>query len=299
MGQLRELVERRRREACPSDRLRCPSWEEEPGIMETEGSMTVFVCEDSLDGIFTGVYDAWASRLGHRNVRLEVEEEKTLELFCRYTPVKTDMEKAKKVLGTIRERLGEECTEYICQAAACADGRKADAIYRMVVLGLSLEQGSQVTSCLTYGPVATVMELSQKTWHEAHKLMGFVRFSKLSNGILYAKVEPKHQVLSFLAPYFADRLRHESWIIHDVGRGLLAVHGGDVGWVLMEDQDLNPERLGQVAEKEEQIEELWKCFHESIAVEARINPKLQRQLLAMRFRPYMLEFTGERGRERM
>ena len=31
--------------------------------------MTVFVCEDSLDGILTGVYDAWDSRLGHSGVR--------------------------------------------------------------------------------------------------------------------------------------------------------------------------------------------------------------------------------------
>lgn len=33
--------------------------------------MTVFVCEDSLDGILTGVYDAWDSRLGHSGVRLK------------------------------------------------------------------------------------------------------------------------------------------------------------------------------------------------------------------------------------
>ena len=26
---------------------------------------TIFVCEDSLDGILTGVYEAWDSRLGH------------------------------------------------------------------------------------------------------------------------------------------------------------------------------------------------------------------------------------------
>ncbi|MCI8415923.1 MAG: DNA metabolism protein [Lachnospiraceae bacterium] len=263
--------------------------------MEVEGMTTVFVCEDSLDGILTGVYDAWDSGLGHGNVRLEVEQEKTLELFCQYMPVRTDRDKADKVLRTIRNRLGEESTEYICQAAASSDGRKADAIYRMVVLGLSLERGCQVINCLTYGPVATVMELSQKTWHEAHKLMGFVRFAELYNGVLYAKIEPKHQVLPFLAPYFADRLRHENWMIHDVGRRLLAVYQADTGWVLLEDGQLREERLAWVSEKEERMARLWKCFHESIAVEARINPKLQRQLLAMRFRPYMLEFAGKRG----
>ena len=30
----------------------------------------VFQCEDSLTGILTGVYDGWASRLGHSHVRL-------------------------------------------------------------------------------------------------------------------------------------------------------------------------------------------------------------------------------------
>ena len=32
--------------------------------------MYIFLCEDSIDGIFTGVYDAWASRYGHQNVAL-------------------------------------------------------------------------------------------------------------------------------------------------------------------------------------------------------------------------------------
>ena len=267
------------------------TWEHRQAGKGEECTVTVFVCEDSLDGILTGIYDAWDSRLGHGNVRLELYQEDTLELFCQYRPVEPDGDKAEKVFRTLRQRLGEEAVEHFCQAAACQDSRKADALYRMVVLGLSLKRGSQVIDCLTYDPVATVMELSQKTWHEAHKLMGFVRFTELLNGVLYAKVRPDNQVLPFLAPYFADRLRHENWLIHDVGRGLVAIHRGDVGWILTEDKNLIEDQLLQVSEKEQQIRDLWKTFHKSIAVEARVNPKLQRQLLAMRYRPYMLEFS--------
>ena len=43
--------------------------------------MTIFVCEDSLDGILTGVYDAWDSRLGHRRVKLKTAGVDTYELF--------------------------------------------------------------------------------------------------------------------------------------------------------------------------------------------------------------------------
>ena len=36
---------------------------------------------DSLEGIFTGVYDACANRLGHRNIRLATGEPENYELF--------------------------------------------------------------------------------------------------------------------------------------------------------------------------------------------------------------------------
>ena len=33
--------------------------------------MYIFLCENSLEGIFTGIYDACASRLGHKNIRIQ------------------------------------------------------------------------------------------------------------------------------------------------------------------------------------------------------------------------------------
>ena len=46
--------------------------------------MYVFICEDHLEGILTGVYDACASRLGHRNIRLMTGEPDNFELFSEY-----------------------------------------------------------------------------------------------------------------------------------------------------------------------------------------------------------------------
>lgn len=255
-----------------------------------EDFVTVFVCPDSLDGILTGVYDAWASRLGHRNVRLEIRKDASMELFCQYIQIGTDLGKAEKVLRTVERRLGEEASVHICQAAVCSDLRKADAIYRMIVLGLSLERGSEVVNCLTYDPVATVLELSQTAWREYHRLLGFVRFAELYNGVLYATIQPKHQVLSLIAPHFADRLRHENWMIHDVKRHQMAVHRKDQGWALVDDAQLDLQRTRSVSEREHFYAQLWKCFHESIAIESRRNYKLQRQMLPLRFRPHMTEF---------
>ena len=51
----------------------------------------VFQCEDTLTGIMTGVYDAWDSRIGHKNVRLETAYNKNMELFCEYVRTEPDI----------------------------------------------------------------------------------------------------------------------------------------------------------------------------------------------------------------
>lgn len=77
----------------------------------------VFQCEESLTGILTGVYDAWGSRLGHANVRLIAGIENP-QLFCEYEDVSPDVEKAGKVMRTIKNRMGEDAFRMIAQAAA-------------------------------------------------------------------------------------------------------------------------------------------------------------------------------------
>ena len=58
--------------------------------------MTIFLCKNSLYGIMTGVYDAYASKLGYDNVKLQIETEMDRELFAEYVEVEPDSEKAEK-----------------------------------------------------------------------------------------------------------------------------------------------------------------------------------------------------------
>ncbi len=66
--------------------------------------MNVFTCENNLEAILTCIYDAWASKLGHRNLRLMLEPVRELELFCDYIHTEPDSEKVSKVIRSIRKR---------------------------------------------------------------------------------------------------------------------------------------------------------------------------------------------------
>lgn len=70
--------------------------------------MYIFLCEDSIDGIFTGIYDAWASKYGHANISLTTCPPDNYVLFCEYITVQTDYGKSQKVARTLQKCLGEE-----------------------------------------------------------------------------------------------------------------------------------------------------------------------------------------------
>ena len=99
--------------------------------------MTVYTCKDSFEGILTGVYDAWMSRKGHSNVRLETAGQySTMELFCDYIDVIPDEEKVEKVIRSVRTRISEAAYEAIYKASLSRNGEKADHIYRFLIRGV-------------------------------------------------------------------------------------------------------------------------------------------------------------------
>ena len=259
--------------------------------------MYICICEDSIDGIFTGVYDAWASRLGHENIALMAYEPENYMLFCEYIRVQTDFEKSGKVARTLRKRLGEETYGELCQAALAQEDShcrkhsmdKADAIYKTVVLALSMQDGSRVLQCLGEPCVSRTFHLSRSMGNEAHHLLGFLRFRELENGILFAQIHPKNQVLSFLGEHFSDRLPEENFMIYDAVHRQAVLHPKGKGFFITDAQDLDEGMANRISRKEEEYQKLWKGFFGTIAIEARRNPKLQSQNLPKRFWQNMVE----------
>lgn len=261
--------------------------------------MYVFLCEDSIDGIFTGVYDAWASKYGHRNVTLTTHVPDNYTLFDEYITVTTDIEKSRKVCNTLRERLGEEVYSQICEAAwaqedSCPKKQlpKADAIYRTIVLGLSLPEGFRVMEYLGEPYVNRVFQLSRAAGNEAHHLLGFLRFQELENGVLFARIHPKHNVLPFLADHFSDRLPEENFMIYDETHKKAALHRKGSYFFLTGTEGLDEQMLQRFSTEELEYQKLWCGFFESIAIDARCNPKLQNQNIPKRFQKDAVEFSS-------
>lgn len=254
--------------------------------------MTVFTCTDSFEGILCGVYDAWMSRLGHKNVCLELTGTGNLRMFVEYRQVKESAQKAEKVIESVQKRAGQAVYEQIYRASLSREEEKADRIYRFLIY--ALHYGNRIMDQIQIPAVYDIFQMNRNVGNEAHLLIEFLRFFQTSDGILFGTVGPKNDVIILMAPHFADRLSGENWIIYDELRKKAVVHRAYGAWMMVDIPEEGwKERMEDSCDQEE-FESLWKTFHTHIAIEERTNPVCQRGHLPLRFRPYMTEFKREK-----
>lgn len=162
--------------------------------------MTVFTCEDNFDAMMTCVYEAWASRLGHSNIKLNTEPIGNLELFCDYRHVDTDPEKTTSVVRSIKSKISYQAYIMIYEAAMSDAEDKLDTIYRFIVAGF--HYGAHVVDFLQEPVVMRMFELKRKVGNEAHFHVEFIRFANMPGDVLVSHIEPKSNVLTLVAPHF-------------------------------------------------------------------------------------------------
>lgn len=257
--------------------------------------MYIYRCEDTQESIFTAIYNVYEDRRAEEEVRLELTDEPFL--FAEYISVAADPLKSKKVADTIVRRFGMEDSYKIAYALSSSDPDKPQAVYRTVSLGLKENvRPRHLFDNLADDDVRLAFALAKNAGREYDHLRGFLRFEELERGALYARFSPKNNLLPFLMEHFADRLPIENFVIYDGGRRRMGVHkSGNSQWYLMEcDENLGEPIMHEelkLSENEEEYQELFKWFCQKIAIKERRNLSLQKNMLPLRFRGYMTEFT--------
>lgn len=250
----------------------------------------VYICRDSVTGLYSAIYDAWKERRDSGMAGIAVKDRIVPELFCEYVETEETEKKALAVEKLIREHLGEYAYSRLYYAALSHEPDKGDAIFGTMRAARKLADSTRIMDHLTEPSARRTFELSRNVGNEAHYFKEFLRFRELRNGVLFAKIEPKNQVLTCIAPHFADRLPLENWMIYDKTHGMFVVHEARKRWVLVSDACADESRFDEYSEAEEEIQELWKGFFNTISIEERESYARQRQHLPIWYRKNMVEF---------
>ena len=251
----------------------------------------ILICQDSLEGVFSAIYDAYADKYDAQITRIQTAEDDNYRLFATYVQMKPDQEKTKKVARTILREFGEETYTDICRALASEDADKADAVYHAICSGLKMKNKSELMGNLANDDVRHVFELSRYAGREIMHMNGFLRFPELEGGVLFSKIGPRNNIITFLAPHFSDRLPLENFVIYDEIRQLFIIHPARKQWTLVTGEYLDENRILKFSEREKEYQELFTFFCQKIAIKDRINYNLQRNMLPLHYREYMIEFN--------
>lgn len=256
--------------------------------------MYIYRCEDTLESIFTAIYNVYEDKHSKDEVLLALDDEP--RLFAVSIEVVADCIKVEKVVRTIRKQFGEENYRSLCLALSSPDAEKTQAVFKTVAGGLTTNcREGHLFDNLADDYVNKAFKLARNADREYCHLRGFSRFEELEGGLMYSRIEPRNNVLTFLMPHFADRFPEENFVIHDVGRNLFGIHRADdtecneSAWYLVQGEDFIPENV-KISSNEIKYRELFKGFCRSISIDSRKNVALQRNMLPLHFREFMTEF---------
>jgi len=205
------------------------------------------------------------------------------DLFTELTETETDPAGAAGLFRRIGARGSSASRRHIWRAFLSEAEGAETALFEYI--RLILKKGPAADDMLADDRVKRVHDLSGKTAGEAERFKGFARFKELADKTLYARIEPGHNILPLIAPHFAARLGPFNWVLHDAGRCTAALHtGGKLSYAAVDAVNIRE------TDNEISLQKLWKQFFKAVAIQERLNPKLQRQFVPLKYRKNLTEF---------
>ena len=254
----------------------------------------IYLCDDTVDGVLSAVYEAGISGYGHEYIRIQPRkpgEALELTLFADYVTVESDSEKSARVAEAVRSKISYQAYFYMMNAAASCFDDRADAIYQFVTYGFTM--GSKVCGAMQLPCVQRIFEIKRAVANETHFWREFMRFQEINEkpAVLLAVFEPKHRVVSMVTEHFADRFNAENFIIFDKSHMEAAFHAASGEWEVRHLLEDEAGKLESLSEQKEEYVDLWCAFFDSIAIKERENKNLQRNLMPLHYRKHVTEFN--------
>ncbi len=245
--------------------------------------MIDYLYDGTFEGLLTCIYENYYTEKASGIFR---EETYQSNLLGGCMEVKTDPQKAVTVYEAIEKKISSYDLRRIYKVFLSNDEYKETKILRYVILGFRMGGG---ISMMHSDPVVLDVQSAEKKVNvECERMMQFVRFSVMENNVLYAEVEPDHDVLELIADHFCDRYKNDPFIIRDVGRNK-ALAAYQHRWYI---SDFDASDVPGVSADEEKIRTLWRDYFSNIAIKERTNPRCQKKFMPERYWKHLTELTG-------
>lgn len=198
--------------------------------------------------------------------------------------VETDGQLAARLERSIQEKISREAWDMVRRGFLTCLEHKEMHLLRFVLLGY--REGAKVVRLSTHEDVDAVGKALLYLKNEAHYHVEFLRFADYG-GFLGAVITPNNTVLPLIAPHFCERFNTENFMIYEKSHQFAFLHRQGGGHEFFRADHI---RFPEHSDNEKRCQALWRMYYDSAAVEGRVNPKLRRGHMPMRYWVNMTEF---------
>lgn len=254
------------------------------------------------EGLFSAIFEAYARHEDPQDIAPESALRLRLGQELRF--IETDPDHAGRVQRGIRKRCGDAAYDAVLHASLSDDVDAGTIVYRFVRYAMAVNRPHDCATCtrrgscrnphggldcggtgrhtilddLTHPAVEGLHRLTRAVMNERHRMLQFLRFEHLDNGVWFARCNPNASVVPLIMDWFSGRFNTQPFIIFDEVHAIAGVYEGR-DWYLVATESLD---LPARASEENLMQQAWRRFYDTVAVEARYNPELRRQFMPKR-----------------
>jgi len=251
--------------------------------------MIIFRYDKTFEGLLTSLFDAYSLKLFPDKLLSDKEPEPLFTETGHH--VTTCEEKSRRVWNALLKKLPERGGNMILHVWLSELAGSDELLFRY--MRKSFDHTQSIAYNFGDSDVLEIAKLARKVAHEALYIKQFIRFQKATDDIFFAPIRPIYNALPLTINHFTERFADQQWVIYDLQRkyGYYYDLHNSREITFTDNDDSLREKLDEslMAEDETLFQQLWKSYFKALTIKERINPRLHRQHLPVRFWRYLTE----------
>ena len=239
--------------------------------------MKIFITDGSAPSFFTAVFYAFENK----DCFITSDDQIQLSLDSEVIKVEYDTQKSERVIKAIAKYDVYAEDDILLVLRSC-DRLKEQTAFEYIKS--IIQKKASIRKRLSLPEVIKFNEIMHRITLEAHRLQGFLRFIECVGGVLYAPYSPDNNITDLLMRHFAERLKAEKFIIHDLKRKIVGIYNGN-NWILgyADRAEICP------SETEKAFESLWMQYYKAVNIEERPHEKQMKGYMPVRYWKFLPE----------
>ncbi|UZA07669.1 TIGR03915 family putative DNA repair protein [Moraxella bovis] len=246
--------------------------------------------DSGFDGWLTAVFVCYKQKCTDR-ATLVCRHEYIPKFFDTVVDVTTDPAKAERVLTKLTQTLGKDGIRQLMWAYLSELDYIPNVLFGVVKYALA-NPTKNILKDHAHPDVMALNQTVKSVGRERHRMKAFVRFEHTTDGVYFAKINPDFNVLPLITNHFKARYQDQDFAIYDIkrGYGILSRQGDtDVQMIVGIDDDVLTDSRSVWSDDEARYQRFWQGYFANVTIKERINPKLHKQYLPVRYWRYLSE----------